>query len=216
MSWLQKKINIPGAVSYYNLDISSKFLLVGLGNPGEKYQLNFHNIGFLTLDDFVKKNTDFSKWQLKKDAKAYISEGMIGDKKIIAVKPETFMNDSGYSVNNLMSFYKLKSSEIIVIYDDIDLDFGVIRTRFGGSSAGHNGIQSIIDLIGDNFNRIKIGINNPVFPKPAKNVVLKNFTKSQQSYFSKLFNETNAIINEFTYSKAPNIVSETRHFIDLN
>ncbi len=214
MSWLQKKIDTSAITSYYSLDITSKLLLVGLGNPGEKYDLTRHNIGFNAIDNFVACSDNFNNWKIKNNFQSYVTEGMIGEKKIIVIKPQTFMNNSGFAVNQIMNFYKINPKEIIIVYDDVDLDFGLIRTRFGGSSAGHNGIKSIIDFIGEDFNRIRIGINNKDITKPAKELVLKKFTKAQQNELPNMFKEINAIINEFIFSKAPNISAETRRFIN--
>ncbi len=214
MGWLQKKNDIISTVSYYNLNLNSKILLVGLGNPGDKYKLNFHNIGYMVADSYFEKIKDDENWQLKNNLKSYIYEGFIDNTKIIIAKPQTFMNESGQAISQLIKFYKIEPEKIVVIHDDFDLDFGVIRTRFGGSSAGHNGLKSIIDQIGENFNRVRIGINDQKYVnKSANDIVLKNFTKKQQSQFDKLYIETNSIIDEFVFSRPKQIHAETRRFI---
>ena len=214
MAWLQKKIETSKVTNYYSLNLTYKLLLIGLGNPGKKFDYTLHNIGFHVLDEFINNSDNFSSWKLNNNFKSYVSEGIIGEKKIIAAKPQTFMNNSGFSVKQIIDFYKITPKQIVVIYDDIDLEFGLIRTRFGGSSAGHNGINSIIDQVGEDFNRIRIGTSTKTINKPAKELVLKKFSKNQQKNFPILFKEINALINEFIFSSQPTISPETRKFIN--
>lgn len=134
-------------------------LIVGLGNPGKKYAGNRHNIGFMSLDYFANKHGfvfSHSRGQAK------IAEGRIADHEVILAKPQTFMNNSGESVGSLVRKYKVKAENLIVIHDDLDLPQGKIRIRSGGSSAGHKGINSIVEHISNqDFIRVRIGIGRP-------------------------------------------------------
>ncbi|MBS5939559.1 aminoacyl-tRNA hydrolase [Clostridium sp.] len=135
------------------------FLVVGLGNPGDKYDGTRHNIGFETIDYIASKyNIDVTRVKFK----GVIGEGFIGGEKVILLKPTTYMNLSGESVREAMSFYKLSEEDIVIIYDDISLEVGKIRIREKGSAGGHNGIKSIISNVNtDVFPRIKIGVGQP-------------------------------------------------------
>jgi len=135
------------------------FLVVGLGNPGDKYDGTRHNIGFETIDYISRKyNIDVTRVKFK----GVIGEGFIGGEKVILLKPTTYMNLSGESVREAMNFYKLTEEDVVIIYDDISLEVGKIRIREKGSAGGHNGIKSIISNINtDVFPRIKIGVGQP-------------------------------------------------------
>lgn len=151
-------------------------VVIGLGNPGKKYEKTRHNIGFIAVDNLRKKmniSDEREKFQ------ALISEKNIDGEKVIFLKPQTFMNLSGNSVIEIVNFYKLDpKKDIIVIYDDMDLSFGDIRIREKGSSGGHNGIKSIISHIGEEFIRIKCGIGAK--EKDAVEHVLGEFNQTEQ------------------------------------
>ena len=151
-------------------------VVIGLGNPGKKYEKTRHNIGFIAIDNLRKKlnvNDEKEKFQ------ALVSEKNIDGEKVIFLKPQTFMNLSGNSVIEIVNFYKLDpKKDIIVIYDDMDLSFGDIRIREKGSSGGHNGIKSIISHIGEEFIRIKCGIGAK--EKDAVEHVLGEFNQTEQ------------------------------------
>ena len=138
------------------------FLIVGLGNPGIKYQNTRHNVGFCAVDHIAKKlgvSADKLKFQ------GLFCRAKIGDDELLLLKPQTFMNDSGKSVSQFASFYKIPPENIIVIFDDVSLDVGKMRVRRKGSAGGHNGIKSIISCIGsENFPRIKIGVGKKPHP----------------------------------------------------
>ncbi|MFA5080197.1 MAG: aminoacyl-tRNA hydrolase [Candidatus Paceibacterota bacterium] len=164
------------------------FIIVGLGNPGKEYEFTRHNIGFRTVDFFVDKN-NFSKFRHSKKYNAFVSEGLIGETEVLIIKPQTFMNLSGKSVRPLIDFYKLElKNELIVISDDADVPIGQVKIQKGKSSAGHKGVQSIIDELGTKeFIRLRVGIDSddPTYKIPAKEngleaVVLKNFTESEE------------------------------------
>lgn len=150
-------------------------LIFGLGNPGTKYQTTKHNIGFIVVDQLAKAlGITFNQTKFK----SLYAEGRIGTEKIILVKAQTFMNLSGESVQPWMDFYKLELEDLLIVYDDMDLDVGKIRLRLKGGSGGHNGIKSIIQhLGGQEFNRIKVGIGRPYPEQSVISHVLSQFRK---------------------------------------
>lgn len=158
-------------------------LIVGLGNPGEKYKNNRHNVGFVALD-FLLKDDCFMDAKPSHEFKSNIFSwvGQNGE-KILFIKPQTYMNDSGQALKVLCNYYKLGlSKDLLVIHDDTDLPFDEIRATQSSSSAGHNGVQSIIDNIGtQNFNRIRIGVENRQSraDMPTEAFVLQNFTDAE-------------------------------------
>ncbi len=132
------------------------YVIVGLGNPGRKYENTKHNMGFLTIDAFAEKH-DIKVNRIKH--KALVGEGFISGKKVMLVKPQTYMNLSGQSVREIVSYYDIQPEELMVIYDDVDIPAGAIRIRKKGSAGTHNGMKSIIyDLQFDNFPRLRVGI----------------------------------------------------------
>jgi PTH1 family peptidyl-tRNA hydrolase len=214
MSWLQRRPQVSNPAMFYTVGLNKTVLIVGLGNPGSEYDQTRHNVGFMCADNFVNSFDELGSWTNKKDLKAIVSSGTIGDKRVIVVKPNTFMNDSGQAVSLVANFYKIEVGSIVVIQDELDIDFGNIRTKVGGSSAGHNGIKSITKLVGDeNYGRIRIGIG-PKKPAAinAKDFVLQKFSEAEQSQLTHLEKETTAIITEYLYGSGV-IVSETRSFI---
>ena len=139
-------------------------IIVGLGNPGEKYEKTRHNIGFLALDELLSKLESLKQtfWEDEKDLKAQIKQIKQGDTTLLLVKPTTFMNNSGFAVAKVMNYYKLTPEDVIVIHDDLDLPLGKIRIRFGGAAGGHHGVESLIEqLKTDKFLRIRLGIGHP-------------------------------------------------------
>lgn len=139
-------------------------IIVGLGNPGEKYLGTRHNIGFETLDHLLKKYEPLkeSSWENSKKTKSFIKKLTINNIPTLLAQPQTYMNNSGMAVNLLLDYYKVPPEDLIVIHDELDLPLGKLQIRFGGGSAGHNGIESIIDTIKtDKFLRIRMGIGKP-------------------------------------------------------
>jgi PTH1 family peptidyl-tRNA hydrolase len=153
------------------------YLIVGLGNPDKKYEKTRHNVGFWVVD-FLVDRFGLDKFKLEGKFKSAITRGEWDDKKVIIVKPQTYMNNSGMAIQLLKNYFKIQSENIIVIYDELDLPFEEIRVRHEGSSAGHNGIKSIIDYLStDRFTRIRIGIRNKLADKlPAEKFVLSRFS----------------------------------------
>jgi len=212
MSWLSQRPQSSDPVNYYSVGNNQNILIVGLGNPGEDYSLTRHNVGFLCLDEFINKNSEMQSWISKKDLKCQLSIGQMGANRIIAIKPLTFMNLSGEAVQAVANFYKVNIEQIVVVHDELDVNFGSIRVRQGGSSAGHNGIKSISQVMGDNYARIRVGIG-PKTPEQIKSedFVLQNFSKDQQEHLPALKKEVNAMLNEYIYSGE--LPHETRKYI---
>lgn len=212
MGLFQKKPSFETSAPFYTLGLETTLLIIGLGNPGSEYDGNRHNIGFDVVDNFAKKQ-GFESWMAKKDLKCAITSHKLGDSKIILVKPTTYMNNSGVAVQAVQRFYRLDNSKMLVVHDELDIEFGSIRTRIGGKSAGHNGIKSIISHCGEDFGRIRIGIGPK---KPAQmaseDFVLAKFSKEQGSHLKLLFQETNSILSEYAYGLGE-LPAETRSFI---
>ena len=158
-------------------------LVVGLGNPGTKYANNRHNIGFMAVDDIVRRHS-FSTSRTKFQSE--IAEGNIAGEKILAMKPSTYMNESGRSVQAAMVFYKLPPEDVIVIHDEIDLAGGKIRVKRGGGHAGHNGLRSIHARIGINYARIRLGVGHPGDKARVAGHVLKDFAKSERDWVERV------------------------------
>ena len=153
-------------------------LFVGLGNPTPNSENNRHNIGFKIIDAI---NLKFSLSKQKPKFKGLLTTGNIGSKKVYAIKPLTFMNNSGICIRELMEYFKIDSKDVIVFHDDLDIDFGKIKTKFGGSSAGHNGIASIDKFIGKDYSRVRIGIGKPNGKDEATDHVLKDFNEEEKT-----------------------------------
>lgn len=154
------------------------FVVIGLGNPGKDYTNTRHNVGFDTLDKLSKRNNIVLN---KIKFKAVYGEGKIGDEKVLLVKPQTYMNNSGISVREITQFYKVPIQNVIVIVDDIDIDFAAIRIKSKGSAGSHNGLKSIIYHIqNDEFPRVKIGIGKKYENQDLADFVLSRFSKDER------------------------------------
>lgn len=212
MAWLQKRPQVSDPQMFYTLGLNKTILLVGLGNPGKEYEMTRHNIGFICLDEFVKKTDGMDDWINKKDMKCLISSGRIGDSKVIAIKPTTYMNLSGEAVQAVSHFYKIHPDNMLVVHDELDIEFGSIRLRIGGSSAGHNGIKSVTGVMGEDYGRVRIGIG-PKRPEKMKSedFVLQKFSKEEQEQLPNLIKEVTAILSEYVYGGV--LPNETRSFI---
>lgn len=171
------------------------YLIVGLGNPGDKYTFTRHNAGFLAIDYISQKHNIEIK---KLKHKAMIGEGIISGKKVVLAKPQTFMNLSGESIRELVSWYKVEQKNIIVIYDDVSMPVGSLRIREKGSAGGHNGIKSIIlNLNSDEFPRFKLGINEKPSEYNLADYVLGKFTSTEQKVMFDTFERVNLAVEEF-------------------
>ena len=152
-------------------------LLVGLGNPTPDSQDNRHNIGFKIIDAINQK---FGLSKQKPKFKGLLTTGNISNKKVYAIKPLTFMNNSGICIRELIEYFKIDAEDVIVFHDDLDVDFTKIKTKFGGSSAGHNGIESIDKFIGKEYARVRVGIGKPQKKFEVSDFVLTNFSEEEK------------------------------------
>jgi PTH1 family peptidyl-tRNA hydrolase len=152
-------------------------LFVGLGNPNPNHINNRHNVGFKLIDSL---NNQFKLSKQKPKFKGLLTTGSIDENKIYAVKPLTFMNNSGVCVKELVEYFRIDIKNIFVFHDDIDIDLGKVKAKFGGSSAGHNGIESIDKNIGKNYSRIRIGIGHPNIKPQVSNHVLNDFSEDEK------------------------------------
>ena len=161
------------------------FLFVGLGNPTPNSENNRHNIGFKIIDAI---NSKYKLSNQKPKFKGLLTTGNINEKKVYAIKPLPFMNNSGICIRELIEYFKIEAENIIVFHDDLDIDFGKIKTKFGGSSAGHNGIESIDKFIGKDYTRVRIGIGKPNDKIAVSDYVLKDFDDDEKQQLETLKN----------------------------
>jgi len=152
-------------------------LLVGLGNPNPNNTNNRHNVGFLIIDEINKK---FKLSKQKPKFKGLLTTGNINEQKVYAIKPLTFMNSSGICIKELIEYFKIDVKDVFVFHDDMDIDLGKVKVKFGGSNAGHNGIESIDKNIGKNYSRIRIGIGRPQKNSTGADYVLDNFSNEEK------------------------------------
>ncbi len=158
-------------------------LFVGLGNPTPDSENNRHNVGFKMIDA-INKNFSLSKQKPK--FKGLLTTGNIEGKKVYAIKPLTFMNNSGICIRELIEYFKIDAEDVIVFHDDLDIEFGKIKAKFGGSSAGHNGIESIDKFIGKDYSRVRIGIGKPKNNIQVADYVLKDFDEEEVTELEKI------------------------------
>ncbi|WP_420547859.1 aminoacyl-tRNA hydrolase [Curvivirga sp.] len=158
-------------------------LLVGLGNPGPKYENNRHNIGFMAVDELVRRHSSFGPW--KSRFQGMVSEGRIGTEKVLLLKPHTYMNNSGQAVGEAMRFYKLESQDVFVIYDELDIQPGRLKVKFAGGHGGHNGLRSMDAHIGKDYTRIRLGIGHPGDKNKVSNYVLGDFGKQDRDLINR-------------------------------
>ncbi|MGO9170548.1 MAG: aminoacyl-tRNA hydrolase [Rhodomicrobium sp.] len=154
-------------------------LIVGLGNPGEKYAGNRHNIGFMAVDELARGYA-FGPW--KKRFQGLVAEGQIGIEKCILLKPMTYMNESGRSAGEAMRFYKLSAGDVIAVHDELDLKPGTVRVKTGGGNAGHNGLKSLSAHLGNEYVRVRLGIGHPGDKALVANYVLQDFAKADRQW----------------------------------
>ena len=158
-------------------------LIAGLGNPGQKYQNHRHNVGFMAADAIVRRHS-FSTWSKK--FQGLVSEGSLGGEKVLILKPQTFMNNSGQAVGEAMRFFKLAPADLIVIYDELDLAPAKVRVKTGGGAGGHNGIKSIDAHCGKDYRRVRVGIGHPGAKERVHGHVLGDFAKADQAWLEPL------------------------------
>ena len=167
-------------------------LFVGLGNPNPNNSNNRHNIGFSVIDAI---NQNFKLSKQKPKFKGLLTTGKIEEQKVFAIKPLTFMNSSGTCVKELIEYFKINVKDIFVFHDDMDINIGKVKAKFGGSSAGHNGIESIDKSIGKNYSRIRIGVGRPKKNSTGAEHVLDNFSTDEKGNVEEV---TNNIINSMS------------------
>lgn len=207
MALFERKKEYASGARLYSLGAHKTVLIIGLGNPGKEFDGTRHNIGFEVLDYFAKKN-DFPAWIAKKDLKCKLTMANLGENRVILCKPTTFMNLSGEAAQAAQRFYRVYNPQTLAIYDELAIPLGQLRTRLGGSDAGHNGVKSLIQHLSDDFGRLRIGIG----PKDSKNAqptarqanaskyVLSKFSKEEQARLPKVLQESNALITEYIFS----------------
>ena len=152
-------------------------LLVGLGNPNPNNSNNRHNIGFSVIDAI---NTKFKLSKQKPKFKGLLTTGKIDEQKVYAIKPLTFMNSSGVCIKELIEYFKIDAKNVFVFHDDMDIDIGKVKVKFGGGNAGHNGIESLDKNIGKDYSRIRIGIGRPKNNSTGADHVLDNFSTDEK------------------------------------
>tara|TARA_Y100001958_G_C20859866_1_gene298587 strand:- start:2 stop:565 length:564 start_codon:yes stop_codon:yes gene_type:complete len=173
-------------------------LFVGLGNPTPNSENNRHNVGFKIIDVINKK---FSLSKQKPKFKGLLTTGNIEGKKVYAIKPLTFMNNSGICIRELLEYFKIDVENVIVFHDDLDIEFGKIKAKFGGSSAGHNGIASIDKFIGKDYSRVRIGIGKPKIKIEISDYVLQNFDEDEIIGIEKISNNITDSIGDLIKKK---------------
>lgn len=174
-------------------------LFVGLGNPGAKYAANRHNIGFMALDR-IAADHGFGPW--KRAFQGSVAEGRLGTQKVLLLKPETFMNLSGQSVQALVQFHKIDLSDVTVFHDELDLPPAKIKYKMGGGHAGHNGLRSIHAHLGEAYGRVRLGIGHPGHKDRVADYVLHDFAKADQAWIDDLLSGLSAGIGELAQGDA--------------
>tara|TARA_B100001142_G_C14170183_1_gene591905 strand:+ start:103 stop:717 length:615 start_codon:yes stop_codon:yes gene_type:complete len=173
------------------------YLLVGLGNPGKKYEYNRHNIGYLAIDNLLSCAGEYTE---RKKFNSILYEIKINNQKVLLAKPQTYMNNSGEPINKLINFYKIPSNNVFVFHDELDIPFGNIRLKKGGGNAGHNGLKSLVNHLKNDFIRVRIGIGHPGSKELVSNYVLSNFSSNEKRslniILSYISSNINKIINE--------------------
>ena len=179
-------------------------LIVGLGNPGGKYQYTRHNIGYMAIDNIVSAQQDY---KIKKKFNSIIYETIIDKNRTILIKPETYMNNSGDAVSQIANFYKIDSKNILVLHDELDIPFGKIRIKSGGGNAGHNGLKSISKKIDNNYTRVRLGIGHPGNKERVNGHVMGNFTGSEKEKLNQILNYLTNNIYEILNKKESFIIN---------
>ncbi|MHB0769625.1 aminoacyl-tRNA hydrolase [Bradyrhizobium sp. 5.13L] len=158
-------------------------LFVGLGNPGAKYARNRHNIGFMTVDEIARRH-GFAPWRRRFQGET--SEGTLGSERVILLKPTTYMNESGRSVQEAAGFFKIAPGDVTVFHDELELPPGKVRVKIGGGIAGHNGLRSISAHIGNDYRRVRLGIGHPGVKELVHGHVLSDFAKADNEWVATL------------------------------
>ena len=187
-------------------------LLVGLGNPGPRHANNRHNIGFMAVDGIVRRH-GFGPWRVRFQGR--LAEGRIGAGKIFALEPDTYMNESGRAVGEAVRFYKLDpTTQVIVIYDEIDLKPGKVKVKLGGGAGGHNGIRSIDRHIGRDYRRLRLGIGHPGDKDLVHGYVLRDFAKADAAWRDKLLDAVAAELPRLVDGDDAGFMSRIAHVMN--
>ncbi|MBF0247249.1 MAG: aminoacyl-tRNA hydrolase [Alphaproteobacteria bacterium] len=186
------------------------WLVVGLGNPGGKYANNRHNIGFMAADEIVRRHS-FGPFRSK--FLGEIAEGTVGGEKVLVLKPMTFMNDSGRSVKEAATFYKIAPEDIVVLHDELDLAPGKMRVKRGGGHAGHNGLRSIHQHMGPDYVRVRLGIGHPGDKDRVTGHVLKDFAKADQDWLVPLLDAVADNIGLVMAGKDPDFMTRVAQVV---
>ncbi len=189
------------------------FVIVGLGNPGKKYDRTRHNVGFMLVDK-LQRSYGTGKWRRKFQGE--LAEGNIGGKKILFFKPQTYMNLSGNAVGELIRFYKLMPEQILVAYDDLDLNLGDIKVRDSGSAAGHNGVKSLLQAMPKNFTRIRVGIGRPGNCMQVTEYVLAPITNAELASYEQLNKSIEKHIPQLLDNKKSIFIEQVKNDIQKN
>ncbi len=171
-----------------------RFLIAGLGNPGREYRHNRHNIGFMLIDRLAEK------WGIplsRQQQKALVGVGQTGPHRIVLAKPQTFMNRSGDAIGPLARFYRIETSEVLVAYDELDIPFGHLRLRMKGGAGGHNGMRSVIQHLGPDFPRLRLGIGRPPGRVPPAAFVLQEFDDAELNQVDALLDAAASAVETF-------------------
>lgn len=199
MALFQKKPQVASSAPAYTIGNNKTVLIIGLGNPGDKYDQTRHNVGFIVLDDFAQKN-EFEPWSKNKDIGCYVSINKLGQARVILCKPTMLMNNSGQAAKAIQKFYKLYNRDTLAVYDELAIPLGSLRTRVGGSDAGHNGVKSLVQHLGEGFGRLRIGIGSSrAIPQDSAKFVLAKFTKEEQVVLPLIIQEANAMLVEYIF-----------------
>lgn len=180
-------------------------LWVGLGNPGSKYMLNRHNVGFMVIDAMSEI---YNLPDPSKKFQGWVQEGRIGHEKILFLKPATFMNESGRSIRAAMDFYKLSPDDVTVFYDELDIAPFRIKVKIGGGAAGHNGIKSTIAHIGEDFRRVRIGIGHPGHKDRVSGYVLGNYDKNEMDDLADMLGAIGAQAHWLAQNNVPRFLTD--------
>ncbi|MFH2069369.1 MAG: aminoacyl-tRNA hydrolase [Candidatus Omnitrophota bacterium] len=179
----------------------SPYLVVGLGNPGAGYQKNRHNLGFRVIDKLARRDENLSlpgAASFRRTGKAFVAKAKIANRNLILTKPRTYVNRSGEAVLSLLTRNRIPKENILIVCDDLSLPLGKSRLRFKGRSGGHNGLQSVIEAIGNEFARLRLGIGTPGSSAEWADYVLKDFTLEEEEKLPKIIDEAVAEIIKFT------------------
>lgn len=200
MALFQKRPVETSGAPAYTIGANKTLLIIGLGNPDKQHLGTRHNVGYEVIDNFAASN-NFPGWVAKTDLKSEISVHTLGDTRVILTKPATYMNNSGEAAAALQRFYRVYNPQTLAVYDELALQFGQIRVRVGGSDAGHNGVKSLIQHLGEDFGRLRIGIGSELAQrKDSADFVLSKFSKEEQASLPQILREASAMIAEYVFS----------------